>query len=38
MPFRVLIDSATGGTADDWREAEALSVAAHSAMLLHAHR
>jgi isoamylase len=38
MPFRVLIDSATAGTAEDWRDADGLSVAAHSAMLLFAQR
>ena len=38
MPFRVLIDSATAGTAEDWRDAGGLSVAAHSAMLLFAQR
>ena len=38
MPFQVLIDSATGGTAEDWRDAVGVSVAAHSAMLLYAQR
>ncbi|HTI82092.1 MAG TPA: glycogen debranching protein GlgX [Acetobacteraceae bacterium] len=38
MPFQVLIDSATGGTAEDWRDTAGLSVAAHSAMLLYSQR
>jgi len=38
LPFRVLLDSATGDTHKAWRDGDTLSVAGHSAMLLQAER
>jgi isoamylase len=38
LPFRVLLDSATGDTYKPWQDGDTLSVAAHSATLLQAER